>query len=601
MSLLNTTDTGSGANVPDAAATTKWKDYIWVRRLGTSGEAKFYIWNENATSDATYLKWQEKSDVVVSDIPMTDGQLLIGGSSNVGTAVALGGDATVANTGVLTIANSAITNAKVDGSAAIAYSKLNLGSSITNANLAGSIGQDKLAGSIPWSKLTIADAEIPFGRIDKIFEKNIDVQNVGSAAPNGNGSVSGNYPEYSTPTGLAIPNGSQALEGIYRVIVSSGSTPSTITLPDPSSGTYDGKIFKLSIYRANDASNKGPVYVRIAGKSPTVGSCNVQTVSLTLPSGHGFVTSDKVSIMGVFDNATPARSYEADGVTATVSGQTMTYTMPTAAVTSITETGGTATVTTTKPHPFKAGDKVYISGATPTAYNTEHSSITRTSNNSFTFAIGGSPGAASGTILVSRSGLGSFTSQRGVVVKSHKLVDNTAGVLADMISVIGETSGNFAKKVVLDITCDSRSSGDGQWLVSGHGGSRQQFSKTGTTLTVAGGQSDITAGSSGSVTFASLTHKPKAGDVISGLHSDARLEVTTDTASNTNVVTVKNTGSTTVGAADNLTQAPAPGSSAEFIAEAGSTVFFDPVTGVVVTPPADWEPKKPGFLKNDTP
>lgn len=187
------------------------------------------------------------------------------------------------------------------------------------------------------------------------------------------------------------------------------------------------------------------------------------------------------------------------------------------------------------------------------------------------------------------------------MVRSHKLVDNTAGVLTDMISVIGETSGNFAKKVVLDITCDSRSSGDGQWLVSGHGGSRQQFSKTGTTLTVAGGQSDITAGSSGSVTFASLTHKPKAGDVISGLHSDARLEVTTDTASNTNVVTVKNTGSTTVGAADNLTQAPAPGSSAEFIAEAGSTVFFDPVTGVVVTPPADWEPKKPGFLKNDTP
>ena len=176
MSLLNTTDTSSGANVPDAATTTKWKDYIWVRRLGTSGEAKFYIWNENATSDATYLKWQEKSDVVVSDIPMSDGQLLIGGSSNVGTAVALSGDATVANTGALTIGDGKITNAKVDASAAIAYSKLNLGANVTNANLAGSIGQDKLAGSIPWSKLTIADAEIPFGRIDKMFEKNINVQ-----------------------------------------------------------------------------------------------------------------------------------------------------------------------------------------------------------------------------------------------------------------------------------------------------------------------------------------------------------------------------------------------------------------------------------------
>ena len=99
MSLLNTTDTASGANVPDAGATTKWKDYIWVRRLGTSGEAKFYIWNENATSDATYLKWQEKSDVVVSDISMTSGQILVGGSTGLGTSVAMSGDATISNAG----------------------------------------------------------------------------------------------------------------------------------------------------------------------------------------------------------------------------------------------------------------------------------------------------------------------------------------------------------------------------------------------------------------------------------------------------------------------------------------------------------------------
>jgi len=594
MSLVNTTDVGSSATVPDAAATTKWKDYIWIRRLGAAGEAKFYIWNENATSDATYLKWQEKSDVVVSDIPMSDGQLLIGGSSNVGTAVTLSGDATVANTGALTIANSAITNAKVDASAAIAYSKLSLGANITNANLAGSINQDKLLGSIPWSKLTIADAEIPFGRIDKIFEKNIDVQSAVSTA-------NGNYPEYSSPTGLAIPQGSQALEGVYRVIVNSGSTPSTITLPDPSSGTYDGKIFKLSVYRANTTTNKGPVYVRVAGSSPTNGECTGTSVQLTLPSNHGILVTQKVSVMGVFDGN--GRSYEAEDVTLTaVSGSNITYTLPTAAVTSTAESSGTLTVTTTAPHPFKNGDEATLSGATgnnAAQYNKNHT-ITRTSNNTFTTTIT-TGDQAGGTILVSRSGLADFNSQRGVVVRSHKLVDNTAGVLTDMISVIGETSGNFAKKVVLDITCDSRSSGDGQWLVSGHGGSRQQFSKTGTTLTVAGGQSDITAGSSGSVTFASLTHKPKAGDVIFGLHSDARLEVTTDTASNTNVVTVKNTGSTTVGAADNLTQAPAPGSSAEFIAEVGSTVFFDPVTGVVVTPPADWEPKKPGFLKSDTP
>ena len=71
-------------------------------------------------------------------------------------------------------------------------------------------------------------------------------------------------------------------------------------------------------------------------------------------------------------------------------------------VTSITESGGTATVTTTDPHPFKTGDSVYFSGATPTAYNTSPANITRTSKNSFTFSIGGSPGNATGTILVRR-------------------------------------------------------------------------------------------------------------------------------------------------------------------------------------------------------
>lgn len=71
-------------------------------------------------------------------------------------------------------------------------------------------------------------------------------------------------------------------------------------------------------------------------------------------------------------------------------------------VTSITESGGTATVITTDPHPFRTGDKVYFSGATPTAYNISHASITRTSENSFTFSIGGSPGNATGTMLVRR-------------------------------------------------------------------------------------------------------------------------------------------------------------------------------------------------------
>ena len=55
---------------------------------------------------------------------LTSAHILVGNSSNVATAVSMSGDATISNTGSLTIANNAITNAKVASNAAIAFSKL---------------------------------------------------------------------------------------------------------------------------------------------------------------------------------------------------------------------------------------------------------------------------------------------------------------------------------------------------------------------------------------------------------------------------------------------------------------------------------------------
>lgn len=55
---------------------------------------------------------------------LTDGHILVGNASNQPADVAMSGDATIVNTGVVTIANGAINNAKVNASAAIALSKL---------------------------------------------------------------------------------------------------------------------------------------------------------------------------------------------------------------------------------------------------------------------------------------------------------------------------------------------------------------------------------------------------------------------------------------------------------------------------------------------
>lgn len=55
---------------------------------------------------------------------LADGKIIVGNADGVAAPVSMSSDATIANTGALTIANSAINNAKVAANAAIAFSKL---------------------------------------------------------------------------------------------------------------------------------------------------------------------------------------------------------------------------------------------------------------------------------------------------------------------------------------------------------------------------------------------------------------------------------------------------------------------------------------------
>ncbi len=83
---------------------------------------------------------------------LTSTHLLVGNGSNVATDVAASGDLTLANTGAFTIANSAITNAKVAAAAAIDFSKL---AALTSGNiLVGS------AGNVPTSVAMSGEASI---------------------------------------------------------------------------------------------------------------------------------------------------------------------------------------------------------------------------------------------------------------------------------------------------------------------------------------------------------------------------------------------------------------------------------------------------------
>ncbi len=88
----------------------------------------------------------------VTSIPLPSAEILVGSGGGVAAPVAMSGDVTLSNTGVATIASGAITDAKVNASAAIAFSKL---AALTSGNvLVGS------AGNVPTSVAMSGDATI---------------------------------------------------------------------------------------------------------------------------------------------------------------------------------------------------------------------------------------------------------------------------------------------------------------------------------------------------------------------------------------------------------------------------------------------------------
>lgn len=102
---------------------------------------------------------------------LASGDIFVGNAGNIATGVAMSGDATMANTGALTIADGAINNAKVNAAAAIAFSKL---AALPSAQiLVGSAGNVAtavaLSGDATISNagaLTIANAAVTSAKMD---------------------------------------------------------------------------------------------------------------------------------------------------------------------------------------------------------------------------------------------------------------------------------------------------------------------------------------------------------------------------------------------------------------------------------------------------
>jgi hypothetical protein len=132
----------------------------------------------------------------------------------------------------------------------------------------------------------------------------------------------------------------------------------------------------------------------------------------------------------------------------TISGVSLAFTANTATtktLTSITESSGTATATSTA-HGFVAGDRIRIAGATPSVYNGTKLVLTAATD-TFTFAVTAGTGSASGTITAREFiGCGIYDSSSDDLFPRNKLADcailpSTSNVITNLDSNITLPSG----------------------------------------------------------------------------------------------------------------------------------------------------------------
>lgn len=127
-----------------------------------------------------------------------------------------------------------------------------------------------------------------------------------------------------------------------------------------------------------------------------------------------------------------------------ISGVSLAFTANTATtktLTTITESGGTATATSTA-HGFVAGDRVRIAGATPSIYNGTKLVLTVPTADTFTFAVTAGTGSASGTITAREFiGCGIYDSNPDDLFPRNKLAD--CAILPSTSNVITNLDANI--------------------------------------------------------------------------------------------------------------------------------------------------------------
>jgi hypothetical protein len=245
------------------------------------------------------------------------GNIIVANGSKVPSDVTMSGDATISSAGAVTIANSAITNAKVSASAAIAYSKLNLSSSIVNADISASaaIAHSKLATGTA-GNILVADVSGNFtsmtlggdGTITSagVFALSNDVDVTKLTAATGSSMTLAGNADYHIINKLGDTDGhaifkvqDSAATDLYKVASNGAITlKGGATLDNYTSGT------ELNITETN---------VKVTGNFETTGTITLPTtVALTCDTINS-IASKSLKLTGVADYHIINKLGDADG------------------------------------------------------------------------------------------------------------------------------------------------------------------------------------------------------------------------------------------------------------------------------------------------
>lgn len=246
------TSTNNLFTLRDSSGNTGTGYVLSAETIGTSTAKPFRAFSNNTTAGVEVRN---------------DGILYALGSGGVNAAALISGTVPLARL-------SGITNTEISGSAAIAYSKLNLSGSVTNADLAGSIASSKLVGtdisvlgtitSGTWNATTIAVNRGGTGQISYTDGQLLIGNSTGNTLSKAT---------LTAGTNVAITNGS----GSITVNAFTATQNANLVFAGPSTGSPAAPTFRSLV--ANDISNGLLTHAKLTIPSSEAEASSSQTIS----------------------------------------------------------------------------------------------------------------------------------------------------------------------------------------------------------------------------------------------------------------------------------------------------------------------------------